>query len=77
MQQLLETFCFNAWMRRCLNGRNVARIRSKELAERFVTDAYGMKWDQTFLTVDERLLEELANFQKEHLCPKHENAMTT
>ena len=63
-------------MRRCLNGRNVARIRSKELGERFVTDAYGMKRDQTFLTVDERL-EELANFQKEHLCPKHENAMTT
>ena len=58
-----------------MNGRNVACIRSKEIAARFVTDANGMKRNQTFITTDARL-EELIDFHRLQLLPINEHSKT-
>ena len=62
-------------MRRCLNGRMVACIRSKEIAARFVTDANGMKRCQNLVTIAYGRLEALIHIQNLHLLPKYENSM--
>ena len=50
-------------MRRCLNGRKVACIRSKEIATRLVTEAAGKKYAKLEKTF------EISNLQKEQSLP--------
>ena len=40
------------FMRRCLNGRKVAWIRSKEIATRLVTETAGKKYAKLEITIE-------------------------
>ena len=50
-------------MRRCLNGRKVACIRSKEIATRLVREAAGKKYAKLEITI------EISDLQKEQSLP--------
>ena len=51
------------FMRRCLNGRKVACIRSKEIATRLATETAGKKYAKLEITI------EISDLQKEQSLP--------
>ena len=71
VNQTLATAAPNIFflMRRCLNGRNVACIRSKEIAARFVTEAAGKKSDSDYFGNPKG--PKVTIVQKSQLLPKN------
>ena len=64
------------FIRRCLNGRNVACVRSKEIAARLIIDAVSKTLHRTFITTTNGMLKWLI-VQSLQYIPKVQQSMET